>query len=148
MKDDAVAAKAAREMVEEDVLGETGGTAWEMGKRMTGAKRKPVESDGSTTRRKKKRKLEILTDWGTGGTGGDDDVPDVQEHENAVKAVQLAQQASNVQDLQMVQTNKQTSILTYTVPRHELLRMEAKEWVEMTLLDAAWDHDERSGSVG
>jgi hypothetical protein len=98
--------------VEEDVLGRSGGTAWELGKIMTGSK---------------KRRLELLVDWGVGGGGGgghgDVSELDVHEHEEAVRAVQLTTQAGmGIGDLAVQTSIRQDSIVNESPESRDKLK--------------------------
>ena len=115
--------------------------------------KRKFEQVGATQggRRKKKRKLNILENWGEKAVTVPEDPPKVAVAEEPPAVAVPEEPTDNDEDVRygqglmagqglmsMMRRQEQKTILEYTVPEHQIRRDMVKEWVRMNLVDLAW----------
>ena len=108
--------------------------------KMVDKRKAPTGDDLKTDRRKKKRKLDLLENWGEKDVGGADHVDgdtglEDSDYDNigAGNGVLVALSGPTMS------SEVQSSIKKYTIPTNRLMEMMVEQWVQADLLDMVWE---------
>ena len=134
---------------EDDILGKEGGAIWSMGRSIshTGKRKEP----GIEERKRKKRKLDVVVDWGGPLTEQEEGIKKWLEVESdGERSVSYDSgvgigldsrfgQRSMEMELVLRNRQKQMSIVKYTQPVHDILTVMVEDWVMVELMEMVWE---------
>ena len=132
-------ARNGTETQEEERMSMQGGAVWELGIKSTNTKRKQLEDDFG--RRKKKRKLDVLTDWGGPLSEEEEGIrkwlttTERQEEDIRIRG-EVDEDVEVVPAVQVAKT--QQSIKLFTKTASEMVSRMVQEWVDFVLVGEAW----------